>query len=175
MTNKSRTIIEVALGVIILALLRLLIYSFSRTPEPVIVERVDTIKVDTGRIVEKTQIQYVTLFDTIYTAVRDTDTIQVAIELPIEHKLYKDTIETDSTALELEIEFSGFKPSLDRVGAIVHTTYEKVPEVKKRGFSRFVGVGAHVGVGTGYDIIEKRPVFGPEVGVGVTIGWGYTW
>lgn len=180
MTKKDvYTLLLVAAEALIILVLSLLLFHACRKPADIIkvpVEVHDTITVTKERIIEHTKVEYVTVFDTMIVVEGHDDTIQVPVELPIEHMMYQDTIRTDSTDVELAIKYSGFKPSLDSVGISYHYVGERAVEVKKTGFRRFVGVGAYVGAGVGYDLLRKDVVVtAPEVGVCVTVGWGYTW
>lgn len=98
----------------------------------------DTIVVDSIRIQEKTNIVYKDKIDTFYVVKADTVYLK---DLPIEYKIYKDTIKTDSTSTEIEIDYHGFSSGIDKV-YLSHQYYFKheiIPEQKKR-ISPFVFV-----------------------------------
>lgn len=146
-------------------------------PEPIVFH--DTIvRVDTAYLAAKTKVVYKTKFDTL--VVRDTvkedgtvvhDTI--AIEIPIEHKLYADSFITDSSRIDLTVKFSGYHAKIDSVGLGYNFTIDPQVVEKKKGFGWCVMPSVNVGYGLG--VYEQSPVFTPYIGVGVSIGWGYHW
>lgn len=88
----------------------------------------DTILVDSIQIKEKTKIVYKTAVDTFYIKEKG-DTVYLN-DLPVEHKTYKDTIKTDSTSTEINIDYHGFSSGIDRV-SLIHNYYNTthiVPE-----------------------------------------------
>jgi len=68
----------------------------------------DTTTVVRDSIISHTVTKYVTNFDTLVYIIKDTDTISIPIELPIEHKTYRDTINKDSIVYDIQIDYSGF-------------------------------------------------------------------
>lgn len=133
----------------------------------------DTISIPYEVIKYKTKVKYVTKFDTVVCVVRDSVVDTVQIELPIEHKVYQDTIKTDTTNINIGIEYSGFKPQLDRVWIDYSYTGKQVVKSKKKG--KF-GQSVVIGVQAGYGIGISNPVkFQPYIGIGVTYGFGYSW
>ena len=135
--------------------------------EPIVIHDTLTIT-DTFRIAGKTKVQYVTLTDTM--VVRDTDTIRM--EIPIEHKVYHDTISTDSSSVELGVYFEGYKAKIDSVKVAYKCEISPTTIEKKRGWGWFVGPSVQVGYGVAFG---SPIVAAPYVGVGVSIGWGYHW
>lgn len=133
----------------------------------------DTISIPYETIKYKERVKYVTQFDTIICVVRDSVMDTVRVELPIEHKQYRDTIKTDTTDIKVDIEYSGFKPQLDRVWIDYSYTGKQLVKSKKKGhFGQSVVVGVQVGYGVG---INNPIKFNPYVGVGITYGFGYSW
>jgi len=72
------------------------------------VEVHDTTTVVRDSIISHTVTKYITSFDTVLSIIKDTDTIAVPVELPIEHKQYRDTINKDSIVYDIQIDYSGF-------------------------------------------------------------------
>lgn len=178
LTEKQHNIIHlVAAAIIILLSIFLSISATHKETEYVTIETRDTIVVEKERLIQKTKIEYITQYDTAYIP---SDTVfagdTVFVEIPIEHKIYEDTLVTDTSRTELSIRYSGYKANLDRVG--INTYYKRdVPiERKKSGFRQFVGIGVGGGISTGYDIMHRNYSY-PSVGVGITLtyGWGFTW
>lgn len=163
------SIVTAFLALLIAGLYSLYIY-YNRQieTEPVIVEVevVDTIYVDRTRIVEHTVPIEVKETDTLYIK----DTIFV---LPITSYEYRDTIVTDSSRTELDIKYSGYKASLDEININYQSTKEIVLNQRKRGSSLFVGPSIHLGYGIQYDQIHKTIGVGPEVSVGIAIGFSF--
>lgn len=142
------------------------------TEEKVLTVR-DTIQVDREVIKWKERVRYVTKFDTIIYAIRDTVSDTIRVELPIEHKEYRDTITNDSTRIIMAIDYSGFKPQLDRVWVDYSADRRYAVQSKKKGhFGQFVGVGVQVGYGLG---VSVTPKFEPYIGIGISYGFGYSW
>lgn len=138
------------------------------TTVPEVVTITDTVYIDKERIVEHTNTKYITLVDTFYIK-GDTlkDTIWLK-DLPIEHKVYTDTITTDSTRSIIKASYSGFNPSLDNLyiqTEITQQKQDKYPSRKKFGWN--ISGGLYGGYGLGINGLT------PQIGLGVTIGWGY--
>lgn len=135
--------------------------------EPIVLHDTLTIR-DTLRIAGKTKTVYVSLTDTMI--VRDTDTIR--IEIPIEHKEYRDTFETDSSRIELGVHYQGYKAKIDSIDLKSRYTIQPSVVEKKRGFAWCVMPSVQVGYGVAFG---SPVVAAPYVGIGVSVGWGYTW
>lgn len=136
--------------------------------EPIVIH--DTVCLyDTVRIAAKTRLICTTRTDTLI--VRDTDTIQVS--LPLEHKEYRDTFQTDTSRIELGIRYEGYKAKID--GIDLQYRFESQPRIieKKKGWGQFVGIG--IGVGYGASVVGQTVYVAPEIGVHITYGWGYHW
>ena len=150
----------IAVGILLMWLLRKPI-----STEPIVLH--DTISVtDTLRIAGKTRTLYVR--DTLYVQRTDTQFIKTLIYAA---KEYRDTFATDTSRIELAVAFSGYNAKIDSVG--INYRFEIEPRVveKKKGWRFFVGPSVQVGYGVAFG----QPIIAaPYVGVGVSIGWGYT-
>lgn len=172
---------EILLGMVIgvLLMLPISIYEWTRPAEvkEIPFEVRDTVTITKDTIIFKTRTEYVTKFDTVYQVIDGRDTIEIPVELPIEHKVYQDTIRTDTTEIALDIKYSGFKPSLDEVGLIYHLSTKRAVETKKKPkLGQYFGVGFSVGAGAGFNPLTKAPsLAAPEVSIGLQYGFGITW
>jgi hypothetical protein len=149
------------------------------TPEPIIQH--DTIIRDSIQIKEKIKWKYATTYDTVIVVDKEiiTDTITVTvqystnIQLHIDHLQYTDTIKKDSSECRIQIDYSGYKPSLDNVLIDYSYTPKTIIQPKKNGWGQFVGVGIQIGYGPSINAKDGTFVTGPYIGVGVTYGFGY--
>lgn len=124
-------------------------------------------------IVEKTKLKYVTKFDTIIKTQIDSIIYYDTLYIPIEHKRYCDSFITDTTELNLQIDYSGFKPSIDTV--IYKLSYNPNNALKSKKRGKW-GQSIHLGVYAGYGLdVQQQPKFSPSVGVCISYGFGYTW
>lgn len=131
--------------------------------EPQIIEKVDTVvvtKIDTIKIekqVIKERIREVKVLDTI----RVKDTVLIRVE-----KEYRDSI-----AL---IKFSGIDPTIDSIAYTIPektvTITKEITKIEKQKTGWSLVVGPYVGYGIG--IKDKNVIATPEIGIGVSIGWG---
>ena len=112
--------------------------------------------------------------DSLYDG-RVTDSIPV--DIPITCYEYRDTFKTDSSRIELGIEFSGYDAKIDNVDLQYQFTVQPRTIVKKKGWGQFIGVGIGVGYGASFvgGSMGTRVYAAPEVGIHVTYGWGYHW
>lgn len=97
----------------------------------------------------------------------------ITVELPEEHRQFKDTFGNDSVKATVNILFSGVNPRIDTA---IYTLDVDIPPVvieKENGFGWFVGVGASVGYGPVFP--NSTIQVAPYAGVTVTVGWGYHW
>lgn len=137
------------------------------------IERHDTVTVEKERIVEKTKIKYIDRVDTFYVK-ESGDTVEIT-DLPIEHKIYEDTIKNDSTSTEVKIEYSGYAAQVDGV-YIRHNYLEKqetiIQQSKRVGWVWFIGFAG--GVSGHVDIPTKTVGWGPSAGLVVGVGIGGT-
>ena len=119
-------------------------------------DTVVTVKWDTIKI-EKEKIKYqeVKFTDTLY--VRDTIFIK-------ESKLYEDSIS--------KIWISGYQPEIDSIEYNIPYKEIKVTETiykqKKMGLNLSVGLYGGYGIG----VVNHQVVTTPEIGVGITLGYG---
>lgn len=145
-------------------------------PEPIVLH--DTIAVhDTAYIAKHTKPKEVVRWDTLYlpavaeNAHSTTDTDYVLV--PITQSEYRDTFATDSTRAEIAVLFSGYNAKIDSVGLTYEATIEPRVVDKKKGWRFFVGPAIQVGYGAGLN--GNQVIASPYVGVGVSLGWGYSW
>ena len=169
--NSWKYILPLIIGVIMGIMTNIPSCQKQQEPKIEYIEKHDTVTVEKERIVEKTKIKYIDRIDTFY--VKEFGDTVLVQDLPIEHKVYEDTIKNDSTSTEIKIEYSGFNAQVD--GVYVHHNYfEKqttiVKEPKKVGIVWFVG--AYAGYGVHGSINTGTFGHGPEVGIGVGIGIG---
>lgn len=138
-------------------------------PEIIYKEVRDTITIEKERIKWKTKPVEVLKIDTFYID-KTGDTIDLK-DLPIEKKTYKDTIKTDSTSTEIQINYSGFNSNIDSIW-LKHTYLQKettiIKQPKKVGFGWYVGVGA--GFGGHANVNTGTFGYGPEISLQVGIG-----
>lgn len=143
-------------------------------PEPSKPEIVhDTITVTEEDIKEKTSVRSVWKYDTAVIFLRDTIHDTVRVQIPIENKVYNDTLCIDSARVRLNILFHGYRAEIDRInlGADIRPTIRR--EIKRNGWGQFIGLG--IGLGYGASVVNGSVYAAPEVGVHVTYGWGYHW
>ena len=147
--------------------------SCSQQPESKIIEVPvhDTITIKKDSIVYKTKPVEVYIIDTFYID-KTGDTIQV-LDMPITKSIYKDTIKSDSTSTEIEVNFHGFNAGIDSI-SLVHNYYNQkeiiIQQPKKIGLVWFVGAG--VGYGIHGSINTGTFGHGPEIGITAGIGIG---
>ena len=141
----------------------------------------DTIRVhDTLSIKEHTKPRDVVRYDTIWLQ-KDTtnsttkDTTKEDAEyalVPITQSEYRDTFATDSTRAEVAVLFSGYNARIDSIGINYQATIQPVVYEKKRGWAWCVMPSVQVGYGVAFG---NQVITAPYVGVGVSVGFGYTW
>ena len=126
---------------------------------------------DTVRITKHTKAREVVRYDTIWLPL-DTCGL-IPVELPVTQYEYRDTFTTDSSRIELGVQFSGYKAQID--GIDLRSRYSVQPRTieKKKGWGQFVGVG--VGAGYGVSVAGGHVYAAPTVGVSVVYGWGWHW
>ena len=100
-------------------------------------------------------------------------TDSIAVEIPIMNYEYRDTFATDSSLIELGVQFSGYKARIDNIDLRYRFETEPQTVIKKKGWGQFIGVG--IGVGYGASVVNQRVYAAPEVGIHITYGWGYHW
>lgn len=134
------------------------------------VEKHDTITLVEERIVEHTKVQYVNTTDTFY--VTNNDTVYL-YDLPIDYKVYSDTITSDSSETKLDVYYHGFASDIDSIK--LNYKYNKeiqtiIQQPKKWGM--VVSFGFYGGFGVHGNIQQGTFGYGPEFGVGVQVGIG---
>ena len=185
--NKTHIAFAVAcfiVGALIGAGLRGCAIKTPKAPDPIIIR--DTIEVDNpADIAAHTKPKYILKHDTLWLPRpeapcdsadsvcdgRVTDSIPV--DIPITCYEYRDTFRTDSSRIELGVQFSGYDAKIDSVDLQYQFNIRPRTIVKKKGWGQFIGIG--VGVGYGASVVGKQVYAGPEVGVHITYGWGYHW
>jgi len=102
------------------------------------------------------------------------DTVKLD-SIPMECKLYEDTIKTDSTSTEIKIEYSGFNAEINNIW-LKHNYFNQkeivVKEPKKVGWVWFVGIGP--GIDVHVDIPTKTVGWGPALVLSGGVGIGGT-
>lgn len=149
---------QILISIGILAIGFLIGFVFPHKQDIVISERIDTlIRYDTIRdtvLIPKIITQKETIVDTLMIHGR-TDTVFVAVNIPIESKIYQ----TD----EYKAEISGYKSSLDFMEVYQKTVFiDKIQTIKQQDKRRF-GIGIHAGYG--YSIGPNK--FYPTISVGI--------
>lgn len=139
--------------------------------EPIVIH--DSIDIhDTTYLAGKTRV--LSVRDTIYLTKIDTEyhIVDTTEMLVYATKEYCDTFATDTSSIELAVAFSGYNAKIDSVG--LDFTFVVQPRVidKKKGWRFFVGPAIQVGYGAGLN--GNQVIASPYVGVGVSLGWGYT-
>lgn len=139
----------------------------------------DTIRVtDTLRIAEHTKPLYVIKWDTLYIekpASQDIARDSLCdgyVTIPITQSEYRDTFATDSTRAEVAVLFSGYNTRIDSIGINYQATIQPVVYEKKKGWAWCVMPSVQVGYGVAFG---NQVITAPYVGVGVSVGFGYTW
>ena len=159
----------------------------SKPTEPALRPEVihDTVTVhDTLRIKKHTKPKEVLRHDTIWlpdatskttsSTTKDTTSKDVDYTLvPITQYEYRDTFKTDSSRIELSVEFSGYDARIDNVNLNYSFSVQPRTIVKKNGWGQFIGVG--IGVGYGASVVGQTVYAAPEIGLHITYGWGYHW
>lgn len=146
----------------------------SYKPKPVIEKITVTDTIYNDRIEYKTKVKWVEMHDTVITVMVDTVTITDTIYIPIQHKLYTDTFNTDTTSLSLQVSYSGYKSKIDTVSYnFKYFPKEPVKQKKKGHFGQHIGIGVYGGYGG--TVINSQLFAAPSVGVCIHYGWGYNW
>ena len=164
-------VVTMAGGVLVGAGLRNCKGTQQPTLEPVVIH--DTVTIHEDVIKEKITVRSVVEYDTAVIYLRDTIRDTVRVQIPIEHKVYNDTLCIDSARVRLNILFHGYKAEIDQIsmGADIRPVIRR--EIKRNGWGQFIGLG--IGLGYGASVVNGSVYAAPEVGVHVTYGWGYHW
>lgn len=155
-----------------------------KTPDPIILH--DTIEVSNPTdIAEHTKPKYVIRRDTLWLPKPETPcdsadsvcdgrvTDSIPVDIPITCYEYRDTFKTDSSRIELGVQFSGYDARIDNVDLQYRFNIQPRTIVKKKGWGQFIGIG--LGIGYGASVVGQTVYAAPEVGVHITYGWGYHW
>lgn len=155
-----------------------------KTPDPIILH--DTIEVSNPTDIEEhTKPKYVIRRDTLWLPKPETPcdsadfvcdgrvTDSIPVDIPIMCYEYRDTFNTDSSRIELGVQFSGYDARIDNVDLQYRFNIQPRTIVKKNGWGQFIGIG--LGVGYGASMVGQTVYAAPEVGVHITYGWGYHW
>ena len=180
-TNKKHLIAYSILGVLLVLFFGITIHQCSNPkieyikPPPEIIY--DSIVRDSIQIQEKTVTRYTTKDIYIFDTIIYRDTHRIYVPIIIEHKTYRDYQTTDTGHWELEINYSGYKPTLDSVW--FNYSYKPKENVvindKKVDFGQFIGVSINLGYGATINTIERNFNPGPYIGIGICYGWGFYW
>ncbi len=153
-------------------------------PDPIVLH--DTIEVNNPQdIAEHTKPKYLLKHDTLWLPRPElpcdsTDSVSergamdsIPVDIPIMCYEYRDTFQTDSSRIELGVQFSGYDAKIDNVDLQYRFNLQPRTIVKKKGWGRFIGIG--IGVGYGASVVGQNVYAAPEVGLHITYGWGYHW
>lgn len=191
--NKTHIAFAVAcfiVGALIGAGLRGCAIKTPKAPDPIIIR--DTIEVDNpADIAAHTKPKYILKHDTLWlprpeVPCDSTDSVcdgrvtdSIPVDIPITCYEYRDTFQTDSSRIELGVQFSGYNAKIDSVDLQYQFNIQPKTIVKKKGWGQFIGIG--VGVGYGASFVGNPSSVGttiyaaPEIGVHLVYGWGYHW
>ena len=127
----------------------------------------DTVTITKDCVITKTM--WRTNFDTI-TEIQYKDTVLYdTIYLDIEHKVSEFKIEKDSLKITEKIYHSGFHSTIDSIKLDYNWNYE-IPKPKPKKIGLVWNIGPYIGYGINFN--KGQYYFSPEVGVGVSIGFG---
>ena len=173
MKNIWKYIISIIIGVVIGILINISSCQKESKPEVIYKEVHDTVTIDSVRIQWKTKPVEVYLIDTFYVK-ESGDTVKLD-SLPIEKKVYQDTIVNDSISTEMQVNFHGFNAGIDSIW-LRHNYFEKettvIKQPKKVGLVWAVGLG--VGFGGHASINGGTFGYGPQIGIYGIVGFGGT-
>lgn len=191
--NKTHIAFAVAcfiVGALIGAGLRSCAVKTPEAPDPIIIR--DTIEISNpAAIADHTKPKYILKHDTLWlpkpeTPCDSTDSVcdgrvtdSIPVDIPIMCYEYRDTFQTDSSHIELGVEFSGYNAKIENIDLQYRFNIQPRTIVKKKGWGQFVGIG--VGVGYGASFVGNPSSVGatiyaaPEIGVHLVYGWGYHW
>lgn len=165
---KKWIISVVLLALLLIGSLGLNYYQYTHPPYDIeIVETVDTFTIYKDSIIEKTIYKPKTLYDTTFIYVTETDTIEVPVEIPIDHNVYRDVLRHENDSVEVSVGYSGFKAQIDSITVIPHYQTTIIKPEKRWGWNVTGGLGVNYGI---------NPITGklePNVGIGVVVGLGY--
>ena len=112
----------------------------------------------------------------IYISTTKIDTFNDTIKIPIliESKLYKDTINTDTSSTSIEVKYEGFMSQITGV-KVEHRYYNKQTTITKKQSPLSFGLQLGVGVGYGQYVDFKNNRTGQGMLVGPYVGFGLTY
>lgn len=171
--NIWSIVLNFILGTLLVVSLIFLFRSCNASPEVIQIVQKDTITISKDSIVEK--IKWRTHYDTIFvdTIIHDTDTFEIRdnLHIPIDYKEASFKTSKDSIDIEAKIQYHGYKAEIDSVEFAYKLHYtQEIPKQKPKK----IGIVWNIGIYTGYGINfnNGQYYFSPEVGVGVSIGFG---
>ena len=127
----------------------------------------DTVTITKDCVITKTK--YKTIFDTIVEIWYKDTVLYDTIEIPVEHKVSEFKIEKDSLKITEKIYHSGFHSTIDSIKLDYNWNYE-IPKPKPKKIGLVLNIGPYIGYGINFN--NGQYYFSPEVGVGVSIGFG---
>ena len=127
----------------------------------------DTVTITKDCVITKTK--YKTNFDTIVEIQYKDTVLYDTIYLPIEHHQSEFSIKKDSLTINETIWHSGFHSTIDSIKLDYNWNYE-LPKQKPKKIGIVFNIGPYIGYGINFN--NGQYYFSPEVGVGVSIGFG---
>lgn len=104
-------------------------------------------------------------YDTMYYNCIDTVIDSIPVQIPI-YKYNYDTITPDSVSMQAEI--TGYNVEFQKLSLQYvreqNTTIQPIVQQKPKRW----GLGFHAGFGGGFDVINKQPMLGAYVGIGIS-------
>lgn len=97
----------------------------------------------------------------------------IIVQVPMTAYEFRDTITTDTSRIELGIQFSGYKAKIDGIDLKSQYTVQPRTIEKKKGWGWSVHIGPYAGYGV--TVIDNRIYAAPSAGLNVSVGWGYHW
>lgn len=127
----------------------------------------DTVTITKDCVITKTK--YKTVFDTIVKIQYKDIVLYDTVYLPIEHNQSEFSIKKDSLTINETIWHSGFHSTIDSIKLDYNWNYE-IPKQKPKKIGIVLNIGPYIGYGINFN--NGQYYFSPEVGVGVSIGFG---
>ena len=127
----------------------------------------DTVTITKDCVITKTM--WKTVFDTIKEIQYKDTVLYDTIYLPIEHHQSEFSIQKDSLTINETIWHSGFHSTIDSIKLDYNWNYE-IPKQKPKKIGIVWNIGPYIGYGINFN--KGQYYFSPEVGVGVSIGFG---
>ena len=162
--------LNIVFGILFLVSLILNGYSFYQLRHldaPEVVYLHDTVTIKKDSIIKKTK--WKTRFDTIVEIQYKDTVLYDTIQVPIEHNQSEFSIKKDSLTINETIWHSGFHSTIDSIKLDYNWNYEIAkPKPKKIGL--VWNIGPYIGYGLNFN--NGQYYLSPEVGVGVSIGFG---